>query len=250
MNNVKRIVAFGDSNTFGHGLEDNILDENGFEDYNVPSNYAYPVLLGEQYHVPVKNVAIPGCGNETILRLLCNYLMSMTTADEWLESHERMDVSYCEGDLILIGLSEPTRREVYDSRNNSYHRLIIQPTPNFYDQKLDNAAKRIMVLESEESLFVKAVHQVKMIKSLLTGYNANYLLYHMLPVITSEYKPIVDGIGIIKKHETAWKNLLDDNYIPYIIHSVAQDYLPCHHPSKIGHRQIAKFLIGKYNEKK
>ena len=28
MNNVKRIVAFGDSNTFGHGLEDNILDEN------------------------------------------------------------------------------------------------------------------------------------------------------------------------------------------------------------------------------
>ena len=249
MNNVKRIVAFGDSNTFGDGLDDNVLDCNGNRDYNISSQYAYPELLGEYFNVPVKNVAIPGSGNETIIRLLCNYLMSMTTADNWLES-KRTKVTYREGDMILIGLSEPTRKEVYDNNNKSYHRIIIQPTPTFYNQKLDTAAKRIMALESDESLFVKTLHQIKMIKSLLSSHSAKYMLYHMLPVIENKYVPIATGIGIVKKHETAWKNLLDDNYIPYIIHSVAQDYLPCHHPSKIGHRQIAKFLIGKYNEKK
>jgi hypothetical protein len=250
MSDIKRIVAFGDSNTFGDGLDDNMLDCNGIRDYNVPSQYAYPELLGEYFNVPVKNLSIPGCGNETILRLLCNYLMSITTADEWLESHNRMNVTYYKGDLILIGLSEPTRKEVYDKRNNSYHRLIIQPTPNFYDQKLDKAAKLMMVLESDESLFVKTLHQIKIIKSLLSSYSVKYMLYHMLPVIKNEYVPIATGIGIVKKHEAAWKNLLDDNYIPYIIHSVAQDYLPCHHPTKIGHQRIAKFLIEKYNEKK
>tara|TARA_B110000503_G_C7171345_1_gene424420 strand:+ start:1508 stop:2260 length:753 start_codon:yes stop_codon:yes gene_type:complete len=250
MSNIKRIVAFGDSNTFGHGLEDNIIDKNGFEDYNVPSQYAYPVLLGEHFNVPVKNLAIPGCGNETIIRLLCNYLMSMTTEDAWLESHERMSASYCEGDLILIGLSEPTRREIYDNRNNSYHRIIIQHTPKFYDQKLDKAVKRIMVLESDESLFVKTVHQVKMIKSLLAGYDASYMLYHMLPVIENNHAPIEAGISIIKTHERAWMKLLDDNYIPHMIHMIAKDYLKCHHPTKLGHQNIAKFLLEKIDEKK
>ena len=252
MNNIRRIVAFGDSNTFGQGLKDNVVTSAGF-DYNVPSKFAYPALLGKQFNVPVENLSIPGCGNETIFRLLCNYIIGMPSADNILEANSRMQVTYQEGDLVLVGLSEPSRKEVYDCRNKAYHRIIAQQTPRFYDPTLDKSAKFLMSLESEESLFVKTLHQIGAIKSMLTALGATYLIYHVLPAVGTEYYPITINnyttISIVKKYEAVWRMLQDKNYIPHMIHSIASgNCLPCKHPNEAGQELIADFLSKIINE--
>lgn len=252
MTKFKRIVAFGDSNTFGQGLPD---IESNF-DYNLPSKFAYPNLIGEELNLPIENLAIPGCGNQTILRLLCNYFFKLPAIDSYIEQHQRMKVCYQEGDLILIGLSEASRTEIYDSRKARYERIIIQELPNFYDQTLYKAIKYAMVLESDESLFAKMLHQIMLMKILLSQANADYLIYHSLPPIGLDYLPHVEInkpnrylIGVSKTYEDAWKKLLDKNYLPYQLHgSTLPHILPCHHPDKDGHKIIAKILLEHINE--
>jgi len=81
LDQIKRIVAFGCSNTYGQGLPD--CDHNINKD-SKPSIHAWPSALGEMLDVPVENRAYPGASNKEI----CSHIV-------------RYD--FQEGDLAVIG---------------------------------------------------------------------------------------------------------------------------------------------------
>jgi hypothetical protein len=70
--NFKRIVAFGCSHTYGHGLSDcNILPGNTFGPK--PSKFAWPELLGKEFNLEVVNMGKPASSNIGILSRILNF---------------------------------------------------------------------------------------------------------------------------------------------------------------------------------
>lgn len=66
-----RLVAFGCSITYGHGLED-CLDAEGHPG-KFPSEFAWPALLGRAMNLPVDNRGVAGASNLQILYNILNY---------------------------------------------------------------------------------------------------------------------------------------------------------------------------------
>ena len=61
---IKKIVAFGDSCTYGHGLID-CFKKNG-DPGDKPSKLAWPQLLAKQFEAKSYNLGIPGASNKEI----------------------------------------------------------------------------------------------------------------------------------------------------------------------------------------
>ena len=68
---MSNIVAFGCSITYGHGLPDCFISPNG--PGPVPSNFAWPALLGKKLEKNVINEAVPGSSNLEILLKILHY---------------------------------------------------------------------------------------------------------------------------------------------------------------------------------
>jgi len=68
---MSRLIAFGCSVTYGHGLPDCYTPPTGFR--NKPSEFAWPSLLGKNLSREVVNLGSPGSGNLEILYKLLQY---------------------------------------------------------------------------------------------------------------------------------------------------------------------------------
>lgn len=66
-----RLVAFGCSNTFGHGLEDCYNKENNGPSWK-PSKFAWPNILAEKLDRQCINLSVPGSSNKIIWHTLLN----------------------------------------------------------------------------------------------------------------------------------------------------------------------------------
>lgn len=66
-----RLVAFGCSITYGHGLHDCVV--NKCEPGKSPSKYAWPQLVADQLGIMVDNQSKPGASNLEILHRILNY---------------------------------------------------------------------------------------------------------------------------------------------------------------------------------
>jgi len=71
MAKIKRLVAFGCSLTYGHGLADCYIQE-GNAGPN-PSVQAWPFLVAQNYKIAIDNKGIPGGSNKEIFYALRNY---------------------------------------------------------------------------------------------------------------------------------------------------------------------------------
>jgi hypothetical protein len=246
---IKRIVVFGDSNAFGHGLPDCTSPEGKYF-LDKPSKNAFPALIGDHFSIPVINLGVPGAGNDCILRLCYNYLMSIPSIDD----PNNFRPFYQDGDLVIIGLSIASRMEIFNGPQSKYEGVLSNFETITQQNELIKSAQYIMSLTTEESLFLDLLRQISILKAVMKGMNAHYLICHLLPPINANYFPDCgniqrDVIPIIQSYEPQWKRLLDNNYIPYVVHSLAhQNYLPCWHPNEIGHKIIANFLIERINE--
>ena len=69
---MSRLVTFGDSFTFGHGLEDCWIADKEWPGPN-PSNLAWPQLLGDMMGLEVVNKSMCGYSNIQILREVINF---------------------------------------------------------------------------------------------------------------------------------------------------------------------------------
>ena len=67
----KILVTFGDSCTYGHGLED-CLAADGFNPGKKPSQFAWPTLLASKMDYDLANLGIPGASNKEILHKVMN----------------------------------------------------------------------------------------------------------------------------------------------------------------------------------
>lgn len=63
---TERLVTFGCSHTFGHGLKDCIDLKNNYPLDN-PSKYAWPSLLGQKLNLDVQNLSQPGSSAKQIV---------------------------------------------------------------------------------------------------------------------------------------------------------------------------------------
>ena len=65
----KILVTFGDSCTYGDGLEDCYADGNPGKK---PSKFAWPTLLASQMNYDIANLSRPGASNKEILHKVLN----------------------------------------------------------------------------------------------------------------------------------------------------------------------------------
>lgn len=71
-----RIISFGPSEMFGHGLEDCFTPPNS-PGHN-PSKFAYPSLVANQLNFECINLSSPGCGSLDILLKILNFNFDLT----------------------------------------------------------------------------------------------------------------------------------------------------------------------------
>ena len=69
---MSRLIAFGDSFTYGHGLADCHVPVKNWAGPN-PSKFAWPQVLGDMLGLEVVNKAICGSSNVQILKEILNF---------------------------------------------------------------------------------------------------------------------------------------------------------------------------------
>lgn len=67
-----RLVAFGCSLTYGHGLPDCYSGSNKKESGVAPSKFAWPSLLADRLNLPCLNLSVSGASNKRICYTICN----------------------------------------------------------------------------------------------------------------------------------------------------------------------------------
>jgi len=93
---MSRLLAFGCSHTYGHGLEDCLLENN--EPALTPSKFAFPSLLADMLNIPCINLAEPGSSNQDILRKILGSEIRQTDIIIVLWTHYSRDVLYVDDD--------------------------------------------------------------------------------------------------------------------------------------------------------
>ena len=106
---MSRLVAFGDSITFGYALDDNGLDP------KFPSKYSWPAVLAETLEVEVVNCGIPGASNKEI----------------W---HNILNFSYEDNDFVIVNWNTAHRFCIFDEEKH----IRIGMSTRYANEKLTN----------------------------------------------------------------------------------------------------------------
>ena len=95
---ARRLVAFGCSNTYGHGLSDCYKDG---RPGRLPSNFAWPSLLADKLDITVDNKGQPGASNKRI----------------W---HNGLHYDYTENDTVIFMWSYLTRYSILHKSHETH----------------------------------------------------------------------------------------------------------------------------------
>jgi hypothetical protein len=241
--NCKRLVVFGDSLTYGHGLPD--ADNLKFEK---PSSLSWANTVAMNYGLELYNKAIPGSGNDSMFRAFNEYLIGIFANDHH-NATRRFSAVYKPGDAVIIGLSNLWRTEVYDFRHQRYERILVN-SEYFYDPDLEKSVRYIMAAESEDSLISKMLQQIHNIVSMCRHYNIPVLLFHALPPIDHKTNSdIINQTYIPPSCQSMLKRTNCREWLTEVMHNeislkLGRDhFLPCGHPSASGQDFWGKRLI-------
>lgn len=111
-----RFLFFGDSFTYGHGLDDCLLDDNrpGY----APSRLGWAHQLAQKYDVPYENLSLPGCSNQYMF-----YKMRTTpmTSDDFVI----VQWGYYDRDFLLLsnGTLDPIGNWINSENIKMYYLL-------------------------------------------------------------------------------------------------------------------------------
>lgn len=117
---MNRLITFGCSHTFGHGLPDCI--EKGGLPGLYPSKMAWPSVISDLLQLQLVNLAMPGCSNFAILDKIINFKFTSTDTVIVLWS-------YFERDMIF----RPNGQRFHFRLNNARKLLGRQPIDYYLD---------------------------------------------------------------------------------------------------------------------
>lgn len=209
---MERIIAVGDSNTFGEHLEGLNLPK----DY--PSGYAWPSILGQLTNLPVVNLAIPGSGLKTIWNNINQF--NFQSEDHLIilypPEHQRIDI---------IQKSKIDRLRIYDKRieSTTYFKYIY----NRHNEIIDN----YLIMDHINYTFLP---KLKNVIHILYGY------------IAEMHDPEI--IHVLKKY----KNLRSIKLADFdMAHMIEVEYpndraFDNAHPGKLIHEEFAKKIYKNY----
>lgn len=246
---IKRLVVFGDSNTFGYGLSDAINN-------SVPSKLAWPNIVANHYNLQLCNKAIGGAGNDSILRNIHDYFFGPCTLDNRKKfTDERFTTTYSLGDVAIIGLSVANRFEFHYQDNHYYS--FLPSRPDSYNigpiKELFSSYLRLFSSISDEYLLHKVLQDIHSIKCIFEHYKIPYLIFHALPPIPKQINIKWNSVdSFFSDKLTVAKNNVDSKFwikdimFSTIIEKCGEEkLLPCKHFNIDGHIFWANFLINK-----
>lgn len=155
---MSRLITFGCSFTYGHGLEDCLLDDNmpGL----TPSQYAWPNILGKMLDREVVNLSMPGASNQHILHkiLSTNFLETDFVVTLW--THFSRDIivfdkfqKFCNFDQCSNLFYLPIGNWMLDQKEtNKELTAIIEPYYIAHNDS-DQIYKKYLTLHHAESYF-------------------------------------------------------------------------------------------------
>lgn len=186
MAQITRIVAFGCSHTYGHGLED-CIGEGGAPGPD-PSKMAWPSLLAQKLKISnVCNMGVPGVGNKFIAHSLLNFNLQKT-------------------DLVVVLWSFLSRRHFF---KNSTQDVRIVPWEDFkhtryFHKNFDSDYDQVF----ESSVFANYIDLYLKEKNLFSSYGViDNRSVKLKFFSTSERFVDVDFRNFRKKYPTALDNL-------------------------------------------
>lgn len=114
---MTRLVTFGCSHTFGHGLPDCIVDNNFPGLY--PSKLAWPSLLATKLNYDLYNGAMPGMSNFAILDIIINFKLQPD-------------------DLVIVLWSYFERDMIFQKNGQRHHFRIGKSNTLFFKKIIDS----------------------------------------------------------------------------------------------------------------
>jgi len=194
---IKRLVTFGCSNTYGHGLAD-CYNSNGTPGPN-PSIQAWPFLFAQKYKLGVSNEAEPGISNKQIYKKILEY-------------------SFRKGDLVIVLWS-------YINRHCIFYPTHTDPIGPWINSTRSKKYQELIFNDYDATWHLTQMvdHVNKLLK------NRNIFHYYMDWYMD---KAILDPTAIKNKmfiHSSDWRDTARDNKHPGrqtqldFLHHIEQD---------------------------
>jgi len=124
---MQRLIAFGCSNTFGHGLPDCFTPETNGPGEE-PSKNAWPALLANRFKTTCINKGICGGSNVQILNSILNssYQQDDVVIVMWADE-DRDTVFTSPTDYVQLGhwITDITKRDAYLELNDPYNSIVM-----------------------------------------------------------------------------------------------------------------------------
>jgi len=215
---MNRLIVFGCSYTYGHGLQDCIAS-NGSGPGLYPSKFAWPQLVANVANLECINQSDPGSSNQQILWQIerFNFEVNDTVIIHW---------SFC-------------NRAMYRTIKND----IVKIMPHYSKSKGLVLAKKYYALENELNMYDKtriflnyANYKLKNIGIKKIINFSPILEPNMEQIITNlnlQYDFKTDDINLVHYHK---KNLFPD----------ADTALDNSHPGPKTHQRFAEYILGEY----
>jgi hypothetical protein len=213
---MPRLIAFGDSFTYGHGLSDCHIPEKNWQG-PMPSKFAWPQVLGDMLGIEVINKSICGSSNIQILKEILIYENVLPT------------------DIVMVGWTFNLRDCIF--KKNVFGVESELRVSAWHDD--DTIVKNYFNVHNNHDLAVRAGLYIHHAESYLKTKTDNQ--YHFSALPQKWYN--TDGIPEFIKHP--------QHFIAGRIIDHSTDMaLDNSHPGPISHRQAAEKLYGIINAPK
>jgi len=208
---MKKLFAFGDSYTYGHGLEDcYVLNGNIYNPGPEPSQLAWPALLGKDLDCEVYNNGAPGASNIAIL-------------------HRILNTNFTEDSVCVIMWSYPNRDMIFNDNYVPLKALFnrkpdINNVSHVGSWREDMLSKDWMLTHNATDLIMRSwlhIHHANLFLERLNVPHYNVFAYY---TEIKDYKPVYCKIP--------FKDVYAERFIDYALDGS--------HPGPLTQVQVAK----------